>query len=222
MTTTLLLIAAQYKPTGHVVEALKWAKGYADANEDIRIHLLLHAESPVELALACPWIERAYAVSVDEVAREGAGAACLNAIPRTWDYVVSSFRFRETSIRARKPRHRRFGLSARGSSRVGTDPVSPQTFPPSMPLTSSAPRSSLTRSMLRSGFRSPATLARSRRLCFARASESASCRPDQSGQTARPSAGGRASVVLFSRHFQMQRCTSPESPRIWSIGSFGA
>jgi hypothetical protein len=96
---TLLLNAAQYKATGHVVEALKWAKGYSERNEGLRVHLLLHAEAPLGLASACPWIERAYAVSLDQVAVHATAATCFRVIPRKADYVISSFRFRDLDAR---------------------------------------------------------------------------------------------------------------------------
>lgn len=37
---TLLLNHVTYRPVGHVVEALKLAKGFAIANERLEIHLL--------------------------------------------------------------------------------------------------------------------------------------------------------------------------------------
>jgi hypothetical protein len=96
---TLLLNTAHYNATGHLVEALKWAKGYSEQNDGLRIQLLLHAEAPLGLASACPWIERAYPVSLDQVAADTTAAACLRPIPRSWDYVVSSFRFHDLDVR---------------------------------------------------------------------------------------------------------------------------
>lgn len=52
----LLLNYVYYNPVGHVVEALKVAKGYHDANPGLEIEVLLNRRAPVELARACPWI----------------------------------------------------------------------------------------------------------------------------------------------------------------------
>jgi hypothetical protein len=78
------------------VEALKYARGYRDANgDDIEIHVLVHAESAVGLATACPWIDHAYAILPKQIARDGDAAACLAAVPRSWDYIISSYRFHD-------------------------------------------------------------------------------------------------------------------------------
>ena len=59
----LLLNFVYYRPVGHAVEALKYAKGYYDANkDDIEIHLLLNADTPVELVDACYWIKKTYSI----------------------------------------------------------------------------------------------------------------------------------------------------------------
>lgn len=89
---TLLLNWVYYHPVGHAVEALKVAKGYRDANRGLRVSVLLNARTAVELAEACPWIERAYPIDTREVEALGADAPCLRAVPRTWDYVVADER----------------------------------------------------------------------------------------------------------------------------------
>ena len=61
MEQTLFLNWVYYYPVGHAVEALKVAKGYHSANRKMKVSVLLNAETPVELAEACPWITRAYA-----------------------------------------------------------------------------------------------------------------------------------------------------------------
>ncbi len=50
MTKTLLVNWVYYRPVGHVVEALKLAKGYKLANRDLEVHMMLNADAPVELA----------------------------------------------------------------------------------------------------------------------------------------------------------------------------
>lgn len=85
---TLLLNWVYYRPVGHAIEALKVARGYADADAGLSVSVLLIAETPVELAEACPWIERAYPIDTGEVMRLGREAPCLRPVPRDWDYVV--------------------------------------------------------------------------------------------------------------------------------------
>lgn len=88
MGRTLLLNWVYYRPVGHVVEALKVARGFAVAEPDLEISVLLNADSAVELTDACPWIGRSYAVDTHEVARLGADAPALRRVPRVWDYVA--------------------------------------------------------------------------------------------------------------------------------------
>ncbi len=88
----LLLNWVYYHPVGHAVEAFKVAKGLASANEDVAIHLMLNSRTAVELSDGCDWIERTYAINVNEVAREGHEAVCLRGIPGDWDYIVSDHR----------------------------------------------------------------------------------------------------------------------------------
>lgn len=93
LSTSLLLNLLYHKPTGHVLEALKYAKGYHDANKGLRIEVLLNSESPIELVSACDWIERAHSISVREVLKHGPEARCLHGIPRNWNFVIASSRF---------------------------------------------------------------------------------------------------------------------------------
>ncbi len=92
MEQTLLLNWVYYYPVGHAVEALKVAKGYHSANRKMKVSVLLNAETPVELAEACPWITRAYAIDTHEVATRGLDAPSLRAVPAEWDYVVADER----------------------------------------------------------------------------------------------------------------------------------
>jgi hypothetical protein len=78
---TLLINWVYYRPVGHVIEALRVACGIARANPDLRISLLLNAESPAELAECVDCIEHVYRAAVE--------TSIPKELPREWDYVVS-------------------------------------------------------------------------------------------------------------------------------------
>lgn len=88
----LLLNWLYYRPVGHVVEALKFTKGYAEANKNIDVYLLLNAASPVELTAACPWIKKTYPVSLKEIWEDGKKAKSVQSVPKTWDYIITDDR----------------------------------------------------------------------------------------------------------------------------------
>jgi hypothetical protein len=90
----LLLNWVYYRPVGHVVEALKLAKGYTMANKDVEVHLLLNSESPVELGEACSWIKKTYSVSLKEIWKKGEKAKSIQALPKQWDYIITDSRVR--------------------------------------------------------------------------------------------------------------------------------
>lgn len=77
-----------YTPVGHVVEAIKFARGFYEANKDIEIHLALNNESPTELTKAAPWIRKTYSIDTEEVLKKGYKADSLRKIPKLWDYIV--------------------------------------------------------------------------------------------------------------------------------------
>ncbi len=87
MKKKLLLNWVYHPPVGHAVEALKLAKGYSLANKNLDVYLLLNADTPTELADACPWIKKTYPISTDEVFKYGEKAKCLKMIPKNWDYI---------------------------------------------------------------------------------------------------------------------------------------
>ncbi|MBN1426515.1 hypothetical protein JXA88_18350 [Candidatus Fermentibacteria bacterium] len=89
---TMLLNWLYYRPVGHAVESFAAAADYYAPDKNLRVSVLLNSETPFELAANCPWIHAAYPVNVDDVAEKGTGAQCLEAIPRVWDYVVTSER----------------------------------------------------------------------------------------------------------------------------------
>ena len=90
--TRILLNWVYYHPVGHAVEAFKTAKGLWNANRNAKVHLLLNSRTPVELAEACNWIDRAYAIDLDQCVLDGESASCLQGIPTDWDFVVHDHR----------------------------------------------------------------------------------------------------------------------------------
>lgn len=86
----LLLNWVMTSAVGHVVEALKLARGYAAANENLQIHVLLNAKAPSELARACPDIVRVYPIDLEEISASWGQAECLKDIPLQWDYIVDA------------------------------------------------------------------------------------------------------------------------------------
>ncbi len=87
MKKKLLLNWVYHPPVGHAVEALKLAKSYSLANKNLEVYLLLNADTPIELADACPWIKKTYSISTNEVLNDDEKAKCLKKIPKKWDYI---------------------------------------------------------------------------------------------------------------------------------------
>ena len=98
---TLLVNHVYYGPVGHVVEALKFARGFHEANSGLEIHVALNRDSPTELAGACPWIKKTYPIDIFEVLEKNVDATCLRQLPREWDYVVTDMRVQHDIARAR-------------------------------------------------------------------------------------------------------------------------
>jgi hypothetical protein len=92
MKKKLLLNWLYYRPVGHAIESLKLTKAYALANKDLDVYLVLNIDTPIELAKACSWIKKVYPISLEEVKKNGAEAACLKKIPKKWDYIISDSR----------------------------------------------------------------------------------------------------------------------------------
>ena len=92
MTRTLLVNWVYYRPVGHALEGLKIARGYFEANNDLKISVLLNSEMPYEIGALCPWIDKIYTADVKELAECGLQAKCLEKIPVHWDYVGSDDR----------------------------------------------------------------------------------------------------------------------------------
>jgi ADP-heptose:LPS heptosyltransferase len=90
MKKRLLLNYVYYDPVGHVIEALKFARGLAAANNDLEIYITLNKRAPFELTKACPFIKKVYPIDLYEIMLKGEKANCLKNIPKKWDYIVTN------------------------------------------------------------------------------------------------------------------------------------
>jgi hypothetical protein len=85
----LLINWVYYSPAGHIIEALKHAYAYfLPSQEQVEVSLLLNAASTPALTEPCGWLSNIYPISLTEVIAEREKAACLQAIPKHWDYIV--------------------------------------------------------------------------------------------------------------------------------------
>ncbi|MDE1865090.1 MAG: hypothetical protein KGH94_00405 [Candidatus Micrarchaeota archaeon] len=87
----LLVNHVYYRPVGHALEGLKFARGFLAANKNLEIHLALNKKTPTELAAGAPWLKKVYPIDLDEVAKKGKKAACVAKIPKEWDYIVTNY-----------------------------------------------------------------------------------------------------------------------------------
>jgi len=86
----LLVNWVYYDPAGHVIEALKHAYAYYMPNQaQVEVSLLLNAASALALTEPCDWISHIYPVSLADVVADKEAAACLQPIPKRWDYIVT-------------------------------------------------------------------------------------------------------------------------------------
>ncbi len=84
-------------PVGHIVEALKYTKGFADSNKSLDIYLALNSSTTTELAKSCSWIKKVYSVDVEDIWKKGKKANSFKKIPKKWDYIVSDKRSKNLS-----------------------------------------------------------------------------------------------------------------------------
>jgi hypothetical protein len=75
-------------PVGHVIEAIKFAKGIYDANENIEIHLLLNKKTPFEIAEKCDWIHKVYPVDTVLIQEENLNSNFFKEINNEYDYYL--------------------------------------------------------------------------------------------------------------------------------------
>jgi len=91
MNKKLLINFVYYRPVGHLVEALKYAKGYYEANKNLDVYLLLNSDQPLEIVEACSWVKRIYPIKI----AKGFDREQLKSIPKTWDYIISDVRVQD-------------------------------------------------------------------------------------------------------------------------------
>lgn len=84
---SILLNHVYYSPVGHVVEAIRYARGFHDANPGSEVHVALSDGSPWELCAGAPWITEVYRIPV---ADPGSCDLSIPAMPRAWDYIVDN------------------------------------------------------------------------------------------------------------------------------------
>jgi hypothetical protein len=61
---SILLNHVYYSPVGHVVEAIRYARGLRDANPGSEVHVALSDGAPWELCAGAPWITAVYRIPV--------------------------------------------------------------------------------------------------------------------------------------------------------------
>ncbi|MBT3405181.1 hypothetical protein HOC29_04775 [archaeon] len=88
----ILINHIYYSPVGHVLEALKFSKGFFNANKSAEIHVALSSDSPHELTKACPWIKKTYVVDKFDILKNGKNSESFKQIPKKWDYVLHDLR----------------------------------------------------------------------------------------------------------------------------------
>jgi hypothetical protein len=84
---SILLNHVYYSPVGHVVEAIRYARGFRDANPGSEVHVALSDGAPWELCAGAPWIAGFYRVPV---ADPGSCDLSVPEMPREWDYIVDN------------------------------------------------------------------------------------------------------------------------------------
>ncbi|QUH02909.1 hypothetical protein HUO13_20690 [Saccharopolyspora erythraea] len=79
-------------PVGHAVEALQHCLGFRRADPSRRIGVVLKADTAVDLAEWCPFIDEVYTVDVDVFGEPSPDV--LAHVPRDWDWVLDDPRGR--------------------------------------------------------------------------------------------------------------------------------
>jgi hypothetical protein len=84
---SILVNHVYYSPVGHVVEAIRYARGFHDANPGSEVHVALSDGAPWELCAGAPWI-----TEVDRIPVADPGSCDLSfpEMPRKWDYIVDN------------------------------------------------------------------------------------------------------------------------------------
>lgn len=89
----LLINFVYCRPVGHVIEALKFARGFYLANKNLEIHLILNGQTSYELARACKWINKVYPADTADVMKHGVKSKFFSIIGKNWDYILADCRF---------------------------------------------------------------------------------------------------------------------------------
>lgn len=84
---SILLNHVYYSPVGHVVEAIRYARGLHDANPGSEVHIALSDGAPWELCAGAAWITAVYRIPV---AAPGTCDLSVPEMPREWDYIVDN------------------------------------------------------------------------------------------------------------------------------------
>ena len=84
---SILVNHVYYSPVGHVVEAIRYARGFHDANPGSEVHVALSDGAPWELCAGAPWVAGIYRVPV---ADPGSCDLSVPEMPREWDYIVDN------------------------------------------------------------------------------------------------------------------------------------
>jgi hypothetical protein len=105
-----LLVNFFYAPAvGHALEGLRYALGYAAADPDLDVSILLNGATGVELADCCSFIKASYPMSFTKLnSVDDDPAAALSNVPREWDYVADIHRAYESWQMERFPGFRAF------------------------------------------------------------------------------------------------------------------
>lgn len=92
MKKRLLLNFVYWMPVGHTVEAMKYAKGFADSNKGLDVYVALNSATTTELAKSSSWIKGVYSIDIEDIWEKGEKATSFVKLPKKWDYIVSDQR----------------------------------------------------------------------------------------------------------------------------------
>jgi hypothetical protein len=105
-----LLDWCTYPPVGHAVEGLRVAHSFHAADPELAVSIVLNADTPLELATCCPWIDGVYGVRFDDV--DGVEPGGYAGVPRDWDWVVQEHRRRSAERVSALPAFGRLAAAA--------------------------------------------------------------------------------------------------------------
>lgn len=73
---------------GHVVEALKVARGIVAATDGLRVSIAVNASAPFEVARYCTWLDQCFAVEVQDWSDAWLLPRLSDTLPLEWTYVL--------------------------------------------------------------------------------------------------------------------------------------